>query len=149
MQLYFARMCPHESLPPGRSGGGGEHATHHEPDLCGDCAFLDACMRHIKMLWFWYSNIYACITHVHTYVWGTYMKWLSLYTLPCSVIIDGLYIRGPAWTSITSTNNAREVTMVDSSSLGSHYRIYHGEIRDLSSRAHIHMNPYIYIVYAS
>ena len=71
MQLYFARMCTHESFPPGRSGG--EHATHHEPDLCGDCAFFDACMRHIKMLCFWYSNIYACITHVHTYVCGTYV----------------------------------------------------------------------------
>ena len=52
---------------------GGEDATHHEPDLFGDCAFFDACMRHIKMLFFWYSNIYACITHVHTYVWGTYI----------------------------------------------------------------------------
>jgi hypothetical protein len=106
--LYFERMCTHESLPPGRSGGGGEHATRHEPDLCGDCAFFDACMRHIKMLCFWYSNIYACITHVHTYVWGTCMQWLSLDTLPRLVIIDDLYIRGPAWTSPSLRPTTRE-----------------------------------------
>ena len=129
MQLYTSRACVRTN-PSHRVevmvvvvGGGTEHVTHHEPDLCGDCAFFDACMRHIKMLCFWYSNIYACITHVHTYVWGTYMQWLSLDTLPRLVIIDGLYIYGPAWTSITSTNNAREVTRVDSSSLGSRYRI--------------------------
>jgi hypothetical protein len=104
-------------------GEAGEHATLHESDLCGNCAIFDACMRHVKMLCFWYSNIYACITHVHTYVWGTFMQWLSLDTLPRLVIIDNLYIHGPAWTSITSTNNAREVTRVDSSSLGSRYRI--------------------------
>ena len=60
---------------------------------------------------------------IHMFGAHIYMQWLSLDTLPRLVIIDGLYIRGPAWTSITSTNNAREVTRVDSSSLGSRYRI--------------------------
>ena len=37
-----------------------------------------------------------------------YMQWLSLDTLPRLVIIDGLYIRGPAWTSPSLRPTTRE-----------------------------------------
>ena len=120
--LYFERMCTHESLPPDQKGGGRTRRVMNQ--ICVGCAICDACMRHIKMLFFWYSNIYACITHVHTYVWGTCMKWLSLETLPHLVIIDGLYI---SWARLDVHPSLRptigEVTRVDSSSLSSRYRI--------------------------
>ena len=60
---------------------------------------------------------------IHMFGTHIYMQWLSLDTLPHLVIINNLYIRGPAWTPITPTNNAREVTRVDSSPLGSRCRI--------------------------
>ena len=75
MQLYFACMCTHESLPPGRSGGGGSMRRIMNQICVGTvrfsthaCVTSKCCAFGIQHICMHHACPYICLGHIHAVV---------------------------------------------------------------------------------